>query len=335
MSAKTTILVSLPQSLFAQLFTSEASAALCALGQVVFNDDERNWSSAELAHRIAGHEVVVTGWGSPRFTDDVLVAADRLRLVAHSAGSIKALLPRAVFERGIAVTHAAPAIAPAVAEMTLLLIMLLQRRAHEHDRLLKAGEAWPSSALPLGKEVAGQRVGVIGAGYTGRHAMRLLRALGAEVWVYDPYLPVSLAAELGVRCAGLDELLTACPVITLQAPPTPETHHMIGRRELGLLQDGAILVNTARSWLVDQAALLDELVSGRIRAALDVFDDEPLPTDSPLRRLDNVILTPHIAGATVQARERQGQTVVEELQRFMSGEPLRHPVTLEMLDVMA
>lgn len=335
MNAMTTILVALPPSLFAQLFTPEASAGLRALGRVAFNDDERNWASAELAERIAGYEVVVTGWGSPRITDEVLAAADRLRLLAHSAGSIKALLPRAVFERGIAVTHAASAIAPAVAEMSLLLIMLLQRRAHEHDRLLKAGEAWPSSRLPLGEEIAGRRVGVVGAGYTGRHAINLLRAFGAEVWVYDPYLPAPLAAELEVRRAGLDELLSACPVITLQAPSTPETHHMIGRRELGLLQDGAILVNTARSWLIDQEALLAELVSGRIRAALDVFDEEPLPADSPLRRLDNVVLTSHIAGATVQARERQGQTVVDELQRFLSGEPLRYPVTLEMLDVMA
>jgi len=94
-------------------------------------------------------------------------------------------------------------------------------------------------------------------------------------------------------------------------------------------------VNTARSWLVDEAALVDELSSGRIQAALDVFDQEPLPEDHPLRGLDNVFLTPHVAGASAQARRRQGQTMVDEIGRYVAGEPLRYRVTREMLDTMA
>jgi len=140
---------------------------------------------------------------------------------------------------------------------------------------------------------------------------------------------------LGVRKVGLAELLTHCPVVSLQAPSTQETYHMIGARELSLLQDGAILINTARSWLVDQEALLAELQSGRIQAALDVFDQEPLPVDHPFRQLDNVFLTPHVAAATFQARQRQGQIVVEEVRRFFSGQPLQYQVTLEKLAIMA
>lgn len=110
---------------------------------------------------------------------------------------------------------------------------------------------------------------------------------------------------------------------------------MIGAPELALLPDNAFLVNTARSWVIDMDALLAELQSGRIRAALDVYDREPLPADSPFRRLDNVILTPHIAGATAQARFRQGQTVVDELRRFFAGEPLRYEVTKARLAILA
>ena len=110
---------------------------------------------------------------------------------------------------------------------------------------------------------------------------------------------------------------------------------MVGANQLSLLQDGACFVNTARSWVIDYDALLAELQTGRIHAALDVFDREPLPEDNPFRELDNVLMTPHIAGASVEARHRQGQWMVEELQRFFTGQPLRYQVTIDMLETMA
>jgi len=138
-----------------------------------------------------------------------------------------------------------------------------------------------------------------------------------------------------VRQSGLDEIFAQCPIVTLQAPPTKETYHMVGAKQLALLQDGAVFINTARSHLVDEAALLDELRKGRFVAALDVFDQEPLPEDSPFRQLDNVVITPHIAGHSAQARRRQGQEMADEIARFLAGEPLHYPVTVEMLEIMA
>jgi len=329
------ILVQLRPSLYEQLFPPSTDRSLRDLGKVLFYDQERNPTSTELAQRIAGFDVILTGWGTPRFTDEVLDAADQLRIVAHSAGSIKRMLPPAVFERGIAVTHAASAIAPAVADLSLALTMLLLRQVHVHDRALRAGD-WTSAKAPgLGQELSGMRVGVVGAGYTGRCFIKLLRALEAEIWVHDPYLNNERASELGVRKVTLDELFSECPVVSVQAPATEETYHMIGGRELSLLQDGACFVNTARSWVTDYDALLAELKTGRIHAALDVFDQEPLPADNPFRELDNVILTPHVAGASLQARHRQGQFMIEELQRFFSGQPLLYQVTIDMLDIMA
>jgi phosphoglycerate dehydrogenase-like enzyme len=336
MGSKPSALVLLRPELYRTLFSAQADAGLRALADVTYNDQEQDWPPAELAQRIGGHQIAITGWGSPRFTDEVLQAAGALRLVAHSAGSIRHLLPPAVFARGIAVTHAAAAIAPAVADMSLLMTMLMLRLPHTMDVSLKQGLTWKEAqGAFMGREVTGQRVGVIGAGYTGRCFMRLLLGVGAEVWVYDPYLTAERALELSVRKVALDDLLSGCPVVSLQAPSTAETHHLLGARELGLLQDGAILVNTARSWLVDQDALLAELRAGRIWAALDVFDEEPLPQGHPLRQLDHVFLTPHIAGASQQARLRQGQFMVDEIERFLTGEPLRYRVTLEMLETMA
>jgi len=143
------------------------------------------------------------------------------------------------------------------------------------------------------------------------------------------------AAELGIKKAILDDLLSNCSIVSCQLPTTEETHRMIGARELALLPDSAILTNTARSWVLDQNALLAELQSGRIQPALDVFDSEPLPVDSPFGKLDNVVLTPHVAGGTIEARHRQGQYMVGEMQRFLANEPLKYRVTKNMLETMA
>jgi phosphoglycerate dehydrogenase-like enzyme len=178
----------------------------------------------------------------------------------------------------------------------------------------------------------------------GAVALVLVLALGAATVVFDPYADDALLAELDVdRADTLDELLSACTVVALHAPSTPQTHHMIGRRELSLMRDGATLINTARASLIDTDALLDELRSGRLRAALDVFDEEPLPPDHPLRKLaaaggvaaDNLLLTPHVASHTRQAYHRQGDIVVEEIRRFAQGHPLRYAVTPQMLLTMA
>lgn len=335
MSSKPKILVAFLPSLYEVVYSPEHDEALRAFGDVTFHDGETNLTSEELAARVPGFDAVLTCWGTPRFSDEVLDAADKLRIVAHTAGSIKHLLPRPVFERGIAVTHAASAIAGAVADLSLAFTMLLLRRVHVLDRLVKAGDWGAAKQLPMGHELAGTRVGVVGAGYTGRWYIRLLRALDAEVWVYDPYLSAERAAELGVTSVDLDSLFAECRVVSVQAPSTPETHHMIGAKQLALLQDGACFVNTARSWVIDYDALLAELQTGRFHAALDVFDKEPLPPDNPFRELDNVILTPHVAGLAVESRHRQGQWMLEELQRFFAGQPLRYGVTIDMLETMA
>jgi len=123
--------------------------------------------------------------------------------------------------------------------------------------------------------------------------------------------------------------------VTLQAPATAETYRMIGAEQLSWLRDGAIFINTARAHLIDEAALLAELRKGRISAALDVFDQEPLPDDSPFRELDNLIITPHIAAVTHPAYRRQGEITVDEVARFLSEGELRYEVTRDMLDTMA
>lgn len=341
------ILVPLRRPLREDIFPPPLDDALEQLGHVVWNDGQEGLTAAELQRAIAGVDCCITGWGTPSFDEDVLGAADRLRLIAHSAGTVKGLVSATVFERGILVTHAAAGIAEAVADASVLSIWLLLRQLHAFDQRLRAGDSWqeaessgyglcPSAqGASLGREMGGRRVGVLGAGHTGRATIRILRALACDVWVYDPYLETRRAEILGVTKVGLDRLLSECEIVTVQLPSTSETYRMLGERELALLPDGAILVNTARSWVLDPDALLAELQSGRIQAALDVFEEEPLPLDSPLRQLSNVLLTPHVAGATVEARRLQGEIIVNEVRRFLGGETLRYRITVDMLTTMA
>ena len=204
-----------------------------------------------------------------------------------------------------------------------------------YNRGMKTGQSWADLKAGFGHDIRGTKVGVVGAGYVGGQVIALLNAVGAVVMVADPYLSAADAQALGVQKADLHDLLQSCPVVTLHAPPTDETRHMIGAAELSLLQDGAVFVNTARAWLVDEAALVRELQSGRFWAALDVFEQEPLPDDHPLRALDNVILTPHIAAKTYEADGRISQIMVDEIRRFFNDEPLQYPVTGDMLATMA
>lgn len=329
------ILVTVPQPLHDLILRQETLARLQRMGRVVLNEDGHDWDSAELAARVHDVDFVLASWGLPPLTEEVLSQANRLRLIAYGAGSVKGFIHDGVFARGIAVSHAAARIADSVAEMTLLLAMMGLRRPHDLDRQMKAGALWPKTRdLPF-YEIAGKRVGLLGMGYVGRRAARLFQAVGAEVWAYDPYLSDASAAELGVHKTELATLLSQCCIVSVHLPSTAETYHRIGARELALLQDGAVFINTARAWAVDQDALIAALERGRIWAALDVFDGEPLDEQSPLRRMENVLLTPHIAGQTRDAYWGLCDTMVDEIERFLRGEPLRYQVTPEALARMA
>ena len=179
-------------------------------------------------------------------------------------------------------------------------------------------------------------MGVVAASLTGRAFIRLLQPFGCDVVVYDPYLSAERAAALGVtRVEDLGELMSTCDVVSNHAPTTPETNGMISAEQLARLRDGALFVNTARAAAIDYEALTQQLASGRIRAALDVFPREPLAAGSPLRALPNVLLSPHVAGATVQSRRRLGSAMIDEIARFFGGRPLRYTVTREQFAIMA
>lgn len=327
----------LPQgTLYQEIMSSEAEATLRSLGEVIFYRGEGRISAEEVAELLPGTDAVLTSWGAaPAFDAALLAHADRLGIIGHVAGTIKGFIGPEVFDRGIAVTHAASTIAESVGEWALTVTLMSLRKAYQFNTVMHEG-GWGKAELGHGHELIRRRVGVIAASMTGRAFIKLLRGFDVDILVYDPYLTDARAAELGVRRAEtLDEVFATCDVVSNHAPTTPETNGMIGAAQLKLLRDGALFVNTARAAAIDYEALIAALQSGRINGALDVFPKEPLDAQSPLRALPNVILSPHVAGATVESRQRLGQTVVEDFARFFAGQPLQHGVTKQMLATMA
>jgi len=281
---------------------------------------------------LAEVEILVTGWSCPQLTERVLDAAPRLRAVVHAAGSIKAHVGPEVFARGIAVSSAADANAEPVADFTLAALTLAGKRAFGLSKTYAGGQ-FPSFGQRRGND--GRVVGVVGASRIGRRVIARLVAAGYRVLVADPYLDAGQAAEWGAELTDLDELCGRCDVLTLHAPQLPETRHLIDERRLAMLPDGAIVINTARGSLVDTHALTRACATGRIDACLDVTDPEPLPPGHPLFGLPNVWITPHLAGVQGSEVRRLGEFAVAEVERFLSGEPLRGAVNASQLPVLA
>jgi glyoxylate reductase len=269
--------------------------------------------------------------GPPRPDIDVLVVANEpvplellpsLRLVANFGVGYDRIDVAALNASGAAVTNTPGVLDAATADLTMALILAVRRRVLEGDRLVRSGR-WSGSYADalLGHEVTGSTLGIVGLGRIGRAVAQ--RARGFELRVlYAQRTPVE--TELA-EYRELDDLLRQADVVTLHVPRTPLTEGLIDPRRLALLRDGVSLVNTARGEIVDEPALVRELVAGRISAGLDVFAHEPHVPEE-LYDLPNVVLTPHIGSASVQAREAMTRVVVDNILAFERGDPLPTPV---------
>ena len=310
-----------PASLAHHLFDDDARARLSAVADVhpaVLED----FGTPQARTVLAQADVLVTGWGAPPLTDDVVAGAPRLRAVASTSGGAGHLLGPAARARGLRLTNARTANSRPVAEYALAMILLAGKRAVPAAHRYAERRAFVDREAEFPDAGNHQRlVGLVGASTTGRLTIELLRPFDLPVAVYDPYLTDEDAAALGVRKLGLDDLMRSCTVVSVHAPEIPETRHLIGAAQLAALPRGATLVNTARGSIVDTDALVAELVTGRIDAILDVTDPEPLPPDHRLWDLPNVLLTPHVAGSMGNELLRLGASAVAEVERLAAGLP--------------
>ncbi|MEV6963964.1 2-hydroxyacid dehydrogenase [Hamadaea sp. NPDC051192] len=282
--------------------------------------DEASDIEDELIAQLPGVEVLITQMAP--VTERVLAAADELKLIVVTRGGPVNVNLAAAQAQGIEVRSTPGRNAPAAAEHTIALLLAAMRAIPATHASVLAGE-WRSDLYALdevGSELGGATVGLIGYGAIGRHVARILRAFGATVLVHDPYAdPATLD---GAQPVLLAELLERSDVVSLHARLTDETRGLIGAKEIAQLRSGAILVNSARGGLLDYDAVADALTAGHLRAAaFDVFDTEPLPTHSPLRTAPNIVVTPHLAGATVQTAERAAGLAADAVVTWLASRP--------------
>ncbi|MEU4364505.1 hydroxyacid dehydrogenase [Promicromonospora sp. NPDC023987] len=280
-------------------------------------------------------DVLITGWGCPLITPGASTTG-RLEAVVHAAGTVKNHLSDEFWASGIAVSSAADANATPVAEYTVAQVLLANKRMDQLRaayRAERAGGDWPTRFAGSGNYR--RTIGVVGASRIGRRVLSHLAAFDLDLLLHDPHVDGRTARELGARLVDLDEIFRASDVVTLHAPDLPETRHLADARRIALMRPDAVLVNTARGRLVDTAALTDAVVSGRVRAVLDVTEPEVLPPSSPLYDHPGVVLTPHVAGSVGGELRRLGDAAVDEVESWVRTGTFRTPVSPETLAITA
>ncbi|GAA2263180.1 hydroxyacid dehydrogenase [Streptomyces atrovirens] len=310
-----------------------ALAALCDLAPLPVLDD---LTTPRARTVLADVELLITGWGCPPLDADVLRTAPRLRAVVHTAGSVRGHVTDACWERGIEVSSAAAANAVPVAEYTLAMILLTGKQVLESARDYRASRTrpdWLRTSRSVGNHH--RTVGILSASLIGRRVIDLLRPHDVDVLLYDPFVDEAGARELGVERVGLAELFRRGDTVSVHTPLLPETRGLVSGELIDSMRPGAVLINTARGAVVDQDALADAALAGRIRAVLDVTDPEVLPPEHPLWECDNVLLTPHLAGSQGNEWRRLAALALSETARWASGEGFLHPVRRERLAFLA
>ena len=279
-------------------------------------------SDEERRERIAGCEVVIVAANPLR--KPLIDAAGRLELVHHQGVGWQDTIDHAELKaRGIPLALTPEGTTVGVAEHTVLLTLSILKLLPFADAELRQGRFHVNALRPASRELAGMTVGYVGMGRIAQAVATRLRAFGTRGIFFDP----NVAAFEDLERTNLDAVLAASDIVSLHLPLTRETRHLIGAAELARMKPGAYLVNTARGGLVDEAALVEALESGRLAgAALDVFETEPLPAGHPFAKLRNVVLTPHISAGTRDALSTKMRALFANVERFYRGEPLANRV---------
>jgi D-3-phosphoglycerate dehydrogenase len=264
-----------------------------------------------------------------KITAGVLQAATKLQIVGRAGVGVDNIDVAAATERGVIIVNSPGGNTVAVAELTLAMMLDLVRRILPADASVKRGE-WKRSAF-LGKQLWGKTLGVLGVGRIGAEVIRRAQSFDMKILGYDPFLTDVRASQLGIEAASIDEILARADFVTIHTPLTKETKNMINAEAIAGMKDGAVIINCSRGGIIDESALYDALKSGKLAGAgLDVYQTEP-PENSPLRELENVVLTPHIGASTEEAQVEVAVDVAEQIVDVLAGRPPQSAVNLPPL----
>ena len=314
-----------------QIFNESAYEKLKSIGELTFIHDDLEYFESNYEKIIGDYDFCVTGWGSRKFTDDILDISKNLKLIGHTAGTVIPIVDRSVFDRGIKVVNANSYLAKSTAEFAVVMMMAGAWNLNEQNVNMK-NDIWSDSENQSFLGVAGRTIGIIGYGEISQEVIRLLQSFEVEILLYSSYCPEEEAKRLGITLVGLDELLKRSDIVSLHNTLTEQSRGMLGKRELSLMRDGSLLVNTARQPIIDNDALLAEMKSGRLLGAIDVYEAEPIPKDHPLLSCKNVFCAPHIGGFGKRWKSRLAELVADNILLFLDGKELKNEVGVGLFD---
>ena len=314
--------------LYQHLFPKHVLAKLEEFSEVAFNPYKGDITEEQAIELLQDADGVITSWGSPMLTKKTFKACPKLKIIGHAAGSALGYAENAV-PNGVKVVNSASAIAISVAEYCLCMTLASLRTIKQHDLEVKEEKDYSlarrEATFAKNYGLFNKKVGLVGFGYVAREFVKLLAPFQTEISVYDPYISDSLLKEYDVRREdNLLNLFKESKVISVHLPSKAKL--LIGGKEFAAMPDGSVFINSSNGLIYDPVALLAEIKTGRIYAATDNMDSiinlSETNTVPEMVEYQNLILTPHVAGPTIDQRYRLGLTIVEELERFFREKPL-------------
>ncbi len=287
-------------------------------------DTNKLLSAEEFIERIQRQGIEIVVVEADFISREVFEKATKLKFLGVCRADLTFVDVKAATERGIPVVNTPARNAVAVSELTVgLMLSLLRNIPKAHQMVSSGGWVDPTVAYfsMRGNELSGKTVGIVGFGAIGRRVAKLVSAFDTSILVYDPFLDPNIIKEAGARPVELDELMKKSDIITLHSSTTPEATGLISAKRIALMKPTAYLINAANAFVIDNEAIIQALKEKRIAgAAFDVFETWPVRPDSPLLKMDNVVLTPHIGGATAETVVRYSRMMVDDIERFLRGE---------------
>lgn len=313
-------------NIFNTFFNEQLKGKLEDMGEVIWNESINQFTHKELCEKIKDVDLCVTGWGTEVFDEEVLSYANRLKLIAHTGGSVKPYITEGVYDKGIRVISGNDIFAESVAEGVIAYALASLRDIPHFSNELKQG-IWPNKFYNKG--LLNKTVGIVGYGMIARIVVGLLKPFKVKIKVYSRHIKQEELQKHGMEQCTLEEIFKTCDIVSLHSGMTKENYHLITEELLMSMKEGALFINTARGGIVDEAALIRVLKTGRINAVLDVYEVEPLPRDNALLEIPNVILMPHMGGPTIDRRFVVTESVIEDIKRFLVNEPMHCEISRE------
>ena len=302
------------------------------LGNVEFNTMDRNFTPQELKEKLNGKDIALTGWDTAILDRSALEGNDTLKMIAHTGGTVNSLVDDYAYSRGIKVISGNDVYAESVAEAIMAYMLLGLRKIPKFMGLVRENRWY--NYVDVWEGLLDQTVGFVSFGMIPKHLVKMLKPFRVKIKVYSGHISDDELEKYGMERASLEEIFSDCKIISIHAALTEKTRHMINKELLERIPNGALLVNTSRGAVIDETALTEELKKNRFTAVLDVFEQEPLPLDHPLRTLPNVYPIPHMGGPTYDRRRFVTMALIDDMENLMNNKPLKMEISSDYFSHM-